>query len=87
MADAEIPQVVLQELEHGDGDAGVALESTDVADKELGEQALASNLDEAEGLENLAGLHTIPPRGAVAYVGLIPWEQGSGGPCRVIARW
>jgi kynurenine formamidase len=39
------------------------------------------------GLENLAGLHTIPPRGAIAYVGLIPWEEGSGGPCRVIARW
>ena len=28
-----------------------------------------------------------PPRGAVAYVGLIPWEEGSGGPCRVIASW
>jgi kynurenine formamidase len=39
------------------------------------------------GLENLAGLDRIPPRGAVAYVGLIPWEEGSGGPCRVIATW
>jgi kynurenine formamidase len=39
------------------------------------------------GLENLANLDKIPPRGAVAYVGLIPWEQGSGGPCRVIANW
>jgi kynurenine formamidase len=39
------------------------------------------------GLENLANLDKIPPRGAVAYVGLIPWEQGSGGPCRVIASW
>ena len=39
------------------------------------------------GLENLANLDRIPPRGAVAYVGLIPWEQGSGGPCRVIASW
>ena len=28
-----------------------------------------------------------PPEGAVAYVGLIPWEEGSGGPCRVIASW
>jgi kynurenine formamidase len=39
------------------------------------------------GLENLANLDEIPPRGAVAYVGLIPWEEGSGGPCRVIASW
>jgi kynurenine formamidase len=39
------------------------------------------------GVENLANLHRIPPRGAVAYVGLIPWEEGSGGPCRVIASW
>ena len=39
------------------------------------------------GLENLANLDKIPPRGAVAYVGLIPWEKGSGGPCRVIASW
>jgi kynurenine formamidase len=39
------------------------------------------------GLENLANLKTIPARGAHAYVGLIPWEQGSGGPCRVIATW
>ena len=23
----------------------------------------------------------------MAYVGLIPWEEGSGGPCRVIATW
>jgi kynurenine formamidase len=39
------------------------------------------------GLENLANLDRIPPRGALAYVGLIPWEEGSGGPCRVIANW
>jgi kynurenine formamidase len=39
------------------------------------------------GLENLNNLDQIPPRGAVAYVGLIPWEAGSGGPCRVIASW
>jgi kynurenine formamidase len=39
------------------------------------------------GLEGLANLDKIPPRGAFAYVGLIPWEQGSGGPCRVIASW
>jgi kynurenine formamidase len=39
------------------------------------------------GIENLTGLDCIPPHGATAYVGLIPWEQGSGGPCRVIAHW
>jgi kynurenine formamidase len=39
------------------------------------------------GLENLANLDRVPPRGALAYVGLIPWEEGSGGPCRVLADW
>jgi kynurenine formamidase len=39
------------------------------------------------GLENLNNLDRIPPKGAVAYVGLIPWEEGSGGPCRVISAW
>ena len=39
------------------------------------------------GLENLNNLGKIPPRGALGYVGLIPWEQGSGGPSRVIANW
>jgi kynurenine formamidase len=39
------------------------------------------------GLENLNNLDLIPPRGALAYVGLIPWEEGSGGPCRVLASW
>jgi kynurenine formamidase len=39
------------------------------------------------GLENLNNLDKIPPRGALAYVGLIPWEAGSGGPARVVANW
>lgn len=39
------------------------------------------------GLENIANLERIPPIGARAFVGLIPWEEGSGGPCRLIARW
>jgi kynurenine formamidase len=39
------------------------------------------------GIENLANLSKIPPRGAIAYVGLVPLEEGSGGPCRVIANW
>ena len=39
------------------------------------------------GLENIANLATIPPRGAGLIVGVIPWEAGSGGPCRLLARY
>ena len=39
------------------------------------------------GLENLANLRRIPPRGAEVAVGLVPFQDGSGGPCRVLARW
>lgn len=39
------------------------------------------------GVENIANLKHIPPLGARAFVGLIPWQKGSGGPCRLIARW
>jgi kynurenine formamidase len=39
------------------------------------------------GLENLANLALIPPGRALGYVGVIPWEEGSGGPCRVLATW
>lgn len=38
------------------------------------------------GLENLANLSQIPPHGATVFVGVIPWEEGSGGPCRVLAQ-
>ena len=37
------------------------------------------------GIESLANLSLVPPRGALAFVGPIPWEDGSGAPCRVIA--
>ena len=37
------------------------------------------------GLESVANLSHIPPRGATVFVGVIPWEEGSGGPCRVLA--
>lgn len=37
------------------------------------------------GIEDLANLDHVPPRGARVFVGAIPWEDGSGGPCRVIA--
>lgn len=39
------------------------------------------------GIENLANLGRVPARGATVTVGLIPWEQGSGGPARVFADW
>jgi len=39
------------------------------------------------GLENLAGLGCLPASGARITVGLIPLEEGSGGPARVVARW
>jgi kynurenine formamidase len=37
------------------------------------------------GIENLANLKSIPARRATAVVGLVPWEEGSGGPARVLA--
>ena len=39
------------------------------------------------GIENLANLGRIPAKGTTAFVGVIPWEEGSGGPARVIATW
>ncbi len=39
------------------------------------------------GLENVANLSRIPARGAQVIVGVVPWEEGSGGPCRVLATY
>ncbi|MDI6102443.1 cyclase family protein [Actinoplanes sp. NEAU-A12] len=39
------------------------------------------------GLENLAGLDRLPRHGATIFVGLIPYEAGSGGQARVLATW
>ncbi|HEX2414097.1 MAG TPA: cyclase family protein [Thermoleophilaceae bacterium] len=39
------------------------------------------------GLENVANLRHIPPRGATVTVGVVPWEEGSGGPCRLLATY
>ncbi|HVL94475.1 MAG TPA: cyclase family protein [Solirubrobacteraceae bacterium] len=39
------------------------------------------------GLENVANLKRIPARGATVTVGVIPWEEGSGGPCRLLATY
>ena len=37
------------------------------------------------GVENLRNLRKLPPRGATVFLGLIPWREGSGGPCRAFA--
>ena len=42
---------------------------------------------ERYGIENLANLHRLPARGARIAVGVIPFEQGSGGPAKVLASW
>jgi kynurenine formamidase len=39
------------------------------------------------GLENLANLDRIPRRGATIVVGLIPYQEGSGGQARIFASW
>jgi kynurenine formamidase len=39
------------------------------------------------GIENLKNLSKIPAKGATAFVGVIPWEEGSGGPARIVATW
>ena len=39
------------------------------------------------GVENLANLGSVPPAGATVHVGVIPWEEGSGGPLRAFATW
>jgi kynurenine formamidase len=39
------------------------------------------------GLENLANLDQLPPSGATAIVGVIPWQDGSGGPARVFGTY
>ena len=39
------------------------------------------------GLENLANLDRNPRQGATIVVGLIPYEEGSGGQARVFASW
>ena len=39
------------------------------------------------GLENVANAGRIPPRGAQVVVGVVPWQDGSGGPCRLLAAY
>jgi kynurenine formamidase len=39
------------------------------------------------GIENVANLSRIPALGAHVVVGVVPWEEGSGGPCRLLASY
>nr|WP_296073296.1 cyclase family protein [uncultured Actinoplanes sp.] len=39
------------------------------------------------GVENIANLRRVPRHGATLTVGLIPYQDGSGGQARVFARW
>lgn len=39
------------------------------------------------GVENIANLHLLPRHGATLSVGLIPFQDGSGGQARVYATW
>lgn len=43
--------------------------------------------DDKYGIENVKNLGKLPPHGATAIVGVIPWEAGSGGPARVLATY
>ena len=38
-------------------------------------------------VECLRDLKSVPAAGALCVVGVVPWEGGSGGPCRVLATW
>lgn len=37
------------------------------------------------GIESIAGLDDVPARGTRVFVGALPWADGSGGPCRILA--
>jgi kynurenine formamidase len=39
------------------------------------------------GIENLRNLSQVPASGATVTLGLIPWFEGSGGPCRAFATY
>jgi kynurenine formamidase len=69
------------------GAIGVDTMSLDPGNSTTFEAHLAWLGADRYGLENVANLGAIPPRGATLIVGVIPWEAGSGGPCRLLARY
>jgi kynurenine formamidase len=61
--------------------------STDPGNSTTFETHLVLSAADRYGLENLANLDRIPPRGTTVVVGLIPYQEGSGGQARVFATW
>ena len=66
---------------------GVDTLSIDPGESETFETHLALTGADRYGLENLANLDRMPRHGATIFVGLIPYEGGSGGQARVLATW
>jgi kynurenine formamidase len=66
---------------------GVDTLSTDPGNSTTFETHVVLAAADRYGVENLANLDRIPPRGATVVVGLIPYEDGSGGQARVFATW
>lgn len=61
----------------------ISIDATAHADAPVHHMVLGANLF---ALENLANVARLPRRGATLFIGVVPWEQGSGGPCRVVAQ-
>ncbi|HZO70145.1 MAG TPA: cyclase family protein [Kribbellaceae bacterium] len=66
---------------------GVDTLSTDPGNSTTFETHLVLSAADRYGLENLANLDRIPPTGTTVVVGLIPYQEGSGGQARVFATW
>ncbi len=66
---------------------GVDTLSIDPGDSETFETHLTLLGADRYGMENLANLRRMPRRGATIVVGLIPFEEGSGGQARIFATW
>jgi kynurenine formamidase len=66
---------------------GVDTLSLDVGESTTFDVHLALLGADRYGIENVANLSRIPARGATVIVGVVPWEKGSGGPCRLFAHW
>lgn len=66
---------------------GVDTLSIDPGNSATFETHVILNGAERYGIENLARLRNIPPTGALISVGVVPFEFGSGGPAKVLARW
>jgi kynurenine formamidase len=66
---------------------GVDTLSTDPGISTTFETHLVLAAADRYGLENVANLDRIPRRGATIFVGLIPYQEGSGGQARILATW